>query len=862
MYELITIGGGEYFVDIFNGLAMLVKSGDYLNVVEIAASLAFMIAIINAALSGSLYDSSKWFVVTFIVIQTLLYPKATLQITDKTNPALNGATVDNVPFVIAYTASTASQIGYSLTKQFESVYSLPDDLQYTQNGMIFGVNLWQSMQQSTITNANLAASVDSFIQNCIFFDIEYGIYSFDDLKNSDDIWSLVKANQVENRFFTYINQGGETSYPTCKAGASSLDTDWNNQYNSADLLKNLSFAARKPDLTKTILSNAAPLATDYFFEISKTSNQVLQQAMMINAINTATENYEAENQIQSYQNARASLQTKSTYQTMGTQAGMWIPILKIVIEAVFYAAFPLVVLVSLIPSMTGTVLRSYFTTFFWLAAWGPIYTILHRISMGHGTTYTLGLGEGLGLTLANQPALEQTMSNIAAMAGYMSMFVPMLAFGIARGGAAAMSSMTTSFMAGVQSSVSAAASEGTTGNISMGNVTMGQRHAYAGISVTNDAGQVINRHNDGTSSIDNSGVESRLGFDVRGSERMESALSSQVSNEQSLAQTKSIQAAQTKAHGFEMMINNHRSIESSNGFEQNLSSEEKSAFSRINNAVSDFAQEHGITREKSAEVLAGIGIGANLGVGGSVGQKGSASGSTSFSGNAQFAGRSSDQDHYKAAINYSNQHSLSKDFATVESAMQSSRFNFSDSRGESINETFNNATSLSRESGQHFENAKRYSEQQQSIRSHSAEIDRNYNQELWGELVNKYGEKEAAEITNPSNHNKTILNQEMKEFVKDRFGEIGNIHKPNLAAEYRNEEVSFGKSHNPIQGNNHNPYKFSEDTKQIDNSGLQGVTSGKFIDTQQEIDHAKKNNSEIGNEVISRVKKEEDEGLF
>lgn len=861
MYELITIGGGEYFVDIFNGLAMLVKSGDYLNVVEIAASLAFMIAIINAALSGSLYDSSKWFVTTFLIIQTLLYPKATLQITDKTNPALKGATVDNVPFVIAYTASTASQIGYSLTKQFEAVYSLPDDLQYTQNGMIFGVNLWQSMQQSTITNANLAASIDSFIQSCVFFDIEYGVYSFDDLKNSDDIWSLVKANQVENRFFTYTNQTGEATYPTCKAGASSLDTDWNNQYNSTDLLKNLSFAAHKPDLTKTILSNAAPLATEYFFEISKTSNQVLQQAMMINAINTATENYEAENQIQSYQNARATLQTKSTYQTMGTQAGMWIPILKIVIEAIFYAAFPLVVLVSLIPAMTGTVLRGYFTTFFWLAAWGPIYTILHRISMGHGTTYTLGLGEGLGLTLANQPALEQTMSNIGAMAGYMSMFVPMLAFGIARGGAAAMSSMTTSFMAGVQSSVSAAASEGTTGNISMGNVSMGQRHAYAGISVTNDAGQVIHRHNDGTSTVDNSGVESRLGFDVRGSERMESALSTQVSNEQSLAQTKSIQAAQTKAHGFEMMINNHRSIESSNGFEKNLSSEEKSAFSRVNNAVSDFAQEHGITREKSAEIFGNItaGIGGAIGVpgtGGKVGTSGDAKGGYAYTS------RDSDQNHYKEALNYSKQHSLSQDFATVQSAVQSNRLNFSDSKGESISETFNNAASLNKESGQHFENAKRYSEQQQYVRSHSAEIDRNYNQELWGELVHKYGEHGAANITNPSNRNESILNQEIKHFVDDKIGnDINPIQKPNLASEYRNEEANFGKNHDLNQASNQNPYKFSEGSKQIDNSNLQSNTSERFSDTQQKIHQAQINNSDLGKKVIHKVREEEDEGL-
>jgi hypothetical protein len=322
-----------------------------------------------------------------------------------------------------------------------------------------------------------------------------------------------------------------------------------------------------------------------------------------------------------------------------------------------------------------------------------------------------------------------------------------------------------------------------------------------------------------------------------------------------LAQTKSIQAAQTNAHGFEMIMNNHRSIENSQGYEQTFSSEERAAFSRINNAVSDFAQEHGITREKSAEILAGIGMGANLGIG-----KDLVGGNASLSGNAQFSGRSTDQDHYKAAISYSSQHNLSKDFSTVESAIQSSHFNFTDSKGESINQTFNNASSLNKEAGEHFENAKRYSEQQQYIKSNSAEIDRNYNQELWGELVNKYGEYGAAKISNPSNYDKDILNQEIGKFIEEKAGNV--VQKPNLLSEYRSEEARLENNHNSNQASIKNAYSFSENTKQIDNSHLQSTTSERFADTKQKIDNAQSENIEVGNKVINKVKKEEDEGLF
>jgi conjugal transfer mating pair stabilization protein TraG len=853
MYEVIVIGGGEYYRDVFNGLAMLLQSDDFLGVVAIGVIVAFAMTILNAALSGSLYDASKWFLTTFVITQVLLYPTATVQVTDKTNPLLQGATVDNVPYVIAYTASTTSKIGYSLTTQFESVFSLPDDTQYSQNGVIFGINMWNAMSRATITNSNLSSSVDSFIRECIFYDIEFNIYSLDDLKNSDDIWGFVTENQSENRFFTYSDSTGSSSTPSCKDGVTSLENDWKTQYGSDDLISNLGRSASKPDLTKTFLSTFTPSLTEYFFEVSKSSEEMLRQAMMINAINSAAENYEAENLVDSYQNARATLQTKATYKTMGVQAGIWIPMLKIVIETIFYAAFPLVIIVALIPNMTGTVLRNYLSTFLWLAAWGPFYSIIHFISMGHGKTYAVS-----GLTLYNQAGLEQVMGDISSMAGYVSMFLSMFIYGLARGGAAAMSSMATSFMSAAQGAVGAAVNEGISGNLNYGNVTTGSRNAYSGVSIQNDHGQITKHWNDSTTSIDNSMVESRLGFNLHGSERIESALSSQISHEQSLAQTKSMQAAQTQAHGFEMMLNNHREIENSKGFEQSLSSEERSAFNRVNSAVSDFAREHGITREKSAEIFGSLGGGLSAGFGGKEKSIGS---NVNLGISGQLSGRSTDQDHYKAAVNYSNQHSLSKDFATIQSAVQSNRLNFSDSKGESISETFNKAESLNRESGYHFESARRYSDMENNIRSHSTEYDESYNQEFWGELVAKYGSHHAAEITNPSNRDKTILNREIGSFTDQKTEELSQIQRPNFESEYKINSAKFSGS-NSLKISNQNPYQFSNSYQQIDNSNLQESVSEKFSDTNQKIEQAQKNNTNIGNQVKEMIKKEDENGLL
>lgn len=830
MYEFITIGGGEFFVDIFNGLAMVLKSGDFAEVVKIAGTISFAVVMINVVLSGNIYDAGKWYLTTFVILQALLYPSASVHVTDKANPTLQGAKIDNVPYVIALTASTTSQVGYALTKQLEAVYSLPDDIQYSQNGMLFGANLLQALTKASVTNSNLASSLDSFSQNCIFYDTLLGMYSYQELKSSEDIWGFIKDKQVENRFFTYTDKNGVTTYPTCKEGAAKIDADWQSEYQSQDLLADLGIRSSKPNLTKAVLSSATPLINQYFFDTSYSSDETLRQAMMINAINSAVENYEAENQVQSYQNARASLQTRSTYKTMGVQAGIWIPMLKIIIESVFYAAFPLVILVSLLPGMTGPVLRSYFTTFFWLAAWGPLYAILHRISMGQGTLYTLGFN---GLTLSSQQGVQETMSDIGAMAGYMSFFVPMLAFGIARGGAAAMSSMATSFMAGVQSSVSAAAYEGSTGNINLGNSNIGAKAIHSGFSMQNDQGQIIRYNNDGSTSINNANTESNFGFNIHGSDVATSSLSNQISNEQSLAQTKSVQSAITKAHGFEMMINDNRTIENSKDYQNNFTQDQREAFSEITRKNDEFAIQHNISKEKSAEIFAGIAAGIGI--------------------NAKAS--ASDQELYNEAQHFAKENNLSKEFATVESAMESNRFNISNTKGESINESFNKSASLSREAGEHFEKARRYNEELSYVKSHSAEIDRSYNQEFWQDLVGKYGTSRAAEIVNPSSANKSVLDHEINDFFNHKTQQLENVKNPNLEGIYNRNSDSFTAKHDPDKSSNLNPYNFSSDFKKVDNSHLQDSVSKQISNTKQTIDEAK-----IDSSVKESVQSEQDKG--
>ena len=57
------------------------------------------------------------------------------------------------------------------------------------------------------------------------------------------------------------------------------------------------------------------------------------------------------------------------------------PLLRIVFECLYVGAFPMAVLLMLTPA-GAAIFRSYVTGLIWLQSWGPLYAVLHRISMG------------------------------------------------------------------------------------------------------------------------------------------------------------------------------------------------------------------------------------------------------------------------------------------------------------------------------------------------------------------------------------------------------------------------------------------------------------------------------------------------
>ena len=145
------------------------------------------------------------------------------------------------------------------------------------------------------------------------------------------------------------------------------------------------------------------------------------------------------------------------------------PILNVVLTVVFYAMFPVIFPLFLMPQTGPGALKGYIAGFFYLASWGPLYVILHMICMSRATAAAQGVASG-GVSLGTFAGIGAVNAETATIAGFMLMSVPFIAGGLAKG-ALSISGQATSILAPAQNAAEAAAVEQTTGNYSYGNTS-------------------------------------------------------------------------------------------------------------------------------------------------------------------------------------------------------------------------------------------------------------------------------------------------------------------------------------------------------------------------------------------------------
>ena len=520
-------GNGDLFRECFNAIAATMGAADFSSVTKLSVLFAGIWCICNYIQTQSLMVFLKWMLVYLFVMDGLFLPTNSVEIIDQTNP---GAVyeVDNVPKGIALLAYWTTSIGADLTELVDETFSMPDYQAYSDTGMAMASRLVKAATQFQITDPVVNNNLEQFIQGCVNYDLMLGKYTLKDLMATDNLWSFVSEHASPANAFIY-----NSVVTTCKDGANALSADWSNQISEAEseygarLYPALTQAEAKQELIKRL-----PMSYNFLMNLSKSTNDLIQQNIMANMLQQgivqmgAGANTSAA--LIAYSDARAEEHIRLQMQTLGSIAADWLPLFRNVLEVILLGCFIFVVPMALMP-IGFSLLKNYALTLLWLQLWGPLFSVVNLGVSFYAKGESSAAVAGGALTLVNYSGIALINSDIISAAGYCSILVPALAYGVLTGFSKSMMSMTQYLGSALQSGTSTAVNESASGNYSFGNtnfdthnqnlqtanhIDTGGKIMTGGItrSLNNGAAMTVNQ--DGSIVMDSSGSISRLGTSI------------------------------------------------------------------------------------------------------------------------------------------------------------------------------------------------------------------------------------------------------------------------------------------------------------------------------------------------------------
>ena len=472
MLEVFTIGGGEYIVNVLNAVAAWSGGGGYRSLIQVVMVMGFIYSLFVVAFSLDWRAWFNWFLTSTLIYMMLLVPTVSIKVTDRVDPGLAPAVVDNVPLGLGVMASFTSQVGDWLTRTAETVFVMPNALALSNNGMIYGARLLEKAQTFQITDSLFRANLDEHLKQCTFYDVLLGFKSMDDLTRAHDLWAAIGPGSPA-RSQKWISSTGagttEASIIPCNEAYDRMTVDWTDQFNK-DLLP---FAkSAYPKLADTVaaqkIKEDLPIVAQQMHGSSTDAYAYLKQVSMIDSFRAARDGF-SDAGWDAYASQRADAQARNTYTSIAQQAMTWVPLLGIVLTVVFYAMFPVLFPLFLFPR-TGVPDAERLCHGLFLS--GVLGTALRGLAhVRDEPRGRCGAGGRTGWSDAPRDRRYPGVNNdISTVAGFLMMSVPFLAAGMARG-AMAVAGQATTMLAPAQSAAEAAAVERTTGNYSYGNTS-------------------------------------------------------------------------------------------------------------------------------------------------------------------------------------------------------------------------------------------------------------------------------------------------------------------------------------------------------------------------------------------------------
>jgi conjugal transfer mating pair stabilization protein TraG len=484
MWEVYAYWNTEQLEAIFNGVAAISGAGAYATLTFTLVLLGFIIVMGTALARLRAEEPMVWIFFLTFFYGVLFLPKDDVVIIDRTAVAGAPRVVANVPLGLAFFAHATSKVGDWLTRSFETVFALPNEVRFTGNGMLFGSRIIRGAMASHLLDVDFNNDLMEYVKTCVAPDLLTGYKSLETLMKSENLWGEMGDTNPARAVWI---DGGTL---TCPDGYTNLNTRLPAalqaaHLNMARLINPNAAMTSAPAALNGLLAAQIPAAADVLMRVS-TANSLdfVRQAVMVNfwrdapgSLASAVENTSAAQLAIAQSQAQAS--ANSAYLTMAAVAEGALPKIRNVVQIIIIAIFPIVlILVLMAGHKGGLVLKSYVMAMVWIELWPVLYAVtsyVAHLAAAPGVSSGLigglaGIPAGPGLSLLNSINIEDTLLRDEAVAGMFSLLIPVMAYAILKGGEVAMSGLATQLMAPATGAAQKAGGEAGLGNLSMGNV--------------------------------------------------------------------------------------------------------------------------------------------------------------------------------------------------------------------------------------------------------------------------------------------------------------------------------------------------------------------------------------------------------
>ena len=623
-WEIFTYGGGEFLRLIFNAIATITAGNDYITLLGSVALIGLLWVMVEGAF-GRKPLNFQWILIVVLIYNGFMVPKVNVIITDRIDSTQSGV-VQNVPLGLAMFAGSSSLIGDWMARTFDTTFSLPGPVSYTQSGMLFAHHLVEASTHFEITDTRTQANLSEFWQNCVFYDILLNRYTWSQIFNSSDTWAFLQSNVSQARSFRYTDSSNNQAIIGCRAAIASggpLNADITNAITAAE-----SYYGQKlikdpnPANAAARFAAAMPASFNYLTGMSLSNAQIIRQNALANSMRRGLTQFSgkvgADAAAQDFAIARAEQERRTTYAVLGQLAGRMLPILRNLFEAFIYAIFPIVFVLMMLPT-AGAVVLAYLKAVLWIQLWAPLYAILH-FAMTFFSRYPAGTAllddaGGRSLSLATHTGLGQVMSDTSLIAGYLSLSIPMISYLVINRGGAMMASLASRMGQSYEAPVSKGADEATTGNISLGNSAFNNVRWFqhdtspsyrAGVAETQDpVTGTITRTAAGHESRDV--MQSNLPFNVDLASRMSSAYDQRLTESRESAINAALNYSTMVGSSLNDMQRLSTQISSNAGTNDAWNTAEAARFqenlAEVNRISQEYGNSRGYSTNQSAQML-------------------------------------------------------------------------------------------------------------------------------------------------------------------------------------------------------------------------------------------------------------------